>query len=54
MKNVHPKVAAGGIGGAVATLVVYAASLFGVTIPGEVGAAIATLVSLGSGYLKPA
>lgn len=48
-----PKVAAAGIGGAVATIVVYVAAQFGVEIPGDVGAAIATVVAFASAYLKP-
>lgn len=48
-----PKVAAAGIGGAVATLVVYLASLAGAEVPGDVGAAIATVVAFAAAYLKP-
>jgi hypothetical protein len=48
-----PKVAAAGIGGAVATIVVYIASQVGVEIPGDVGAAIATVVAFAAAYLKP-
>ena len=48
-----PKVAAAGIGGAVATIVVYVAAQFGVEIPGDVGAAIATVVAFAAAYLKP-
>lgn len=48
-----PKVAAAGIGGAVATLIVYGAGLAGVEVPGDVGAAIATVVAFAAGYLKP-
>jgi|694.fasta_scaffold136609_5 hypothetical protein len=49
-----PKVAAAGIGGAVATLIVYLASVAGVEVPGDVGAAIATVVAFAAGYLKAA
>ena len=52
-KKPVPKVAAAGIGGAVATLIVYLASVAGVEIPGDVGAAIATVVAFAAGYLKP-
>ena len=48
------KVAAAGIGGAVATLIVYVAGLAGVEVPGDVGAAIATVVAFAAGYLKSA
>jgi putative flippase GtrA len=48
-----PKVAAAGIGGAVATIVVYIASQVGVEIPGDVGAALATVVAFAAAYLKP-
>lgn len=48
-----PKVAAAGIGGALAVIVVW---LIGATtavdVPGEVGAAIATVCGFLSGYLK--
>lgn len=47
-----PKVAAAGIGGAVATITVYIAAQFGVEIPGDVGAAIATVVAFAAAYLR--
>ena len=52
-KKPVPKVAAAGIGGAVATLIVYVAGLAGVEVPGDVGAAIATVVAFAAAYLKP-
>lgn len=48
----RPKVAAAGIGGAVATVVVFIVAAFGVDIPGGVEAAIATIVSFSAGYFK--
>jgi len=48
-----PKVAAAGIGGAVATIVVFVASSLGFEIPGDVGAAIATVVAFAAAYLRP-
>lgn len=52
--SIHPKTAAAGIGGAVTTILIYVLSLFGVTVPGEVAAALTTIVSAASAYLKPA
>ena len=49
-----PKVAAGGIAGAVSVLVIFAAQQFGVEIPGDVGAAIGVIVAFVASYLKPA
>lgn len=54
MGKVNPKVQSAGIGGAVATVVIFAAEQLGLSIPGEVGAAIATIVAFAAGYLKPA
>ncbi len=48
----QPKIAAAGFAGAVSTLIVWALSTRGVTVPGEVGAAIGTIVSFAAGYLK--
>jgi hypothetical protein len=47
-----PKVTAAAVGGSAATVLIYALSLAGVTVPGEVGAAIGTLAAFGAGYLK--
>lgn len=47
-----PKVAAAGIGGAVATIVMFVAQQVGFEIPGDVGAAIATVVAFAAGYLR--
>lgn len=47
------KVAAAGVSGAIATLVIYGFSLAGVEITPEVAAAIATLVSFVGGYFIP-
>ena len=46
-----PKVTAAGLGGAVATLVLFVANLCGVEVPPGVSAAIATVVAFGAGYL---
>jgi hypothetical protein len=50
--TVHPKVTAAGLSGAVVTVALYVASLFGVTVPGEVGAALGTIAAFGAGYLR--
>jgi hypothetical protein len=48
----QPKVAAGGIGGAAAVLIVWAAGELGVSMPAEVGAAVATLIGFVAAYFK--
>lgn len=47
MKN---KVRAAGVGGAVATVIVWTAAQFGVDMPPEVASAWATLLALGAGW----
>jgi hypothetical protein len=51
-KQVHPKVAAAGIAGAVTTIVVTAATLLGFDMSPEVAAALATIIAFGAGYIK--
>ena len=48
----QPKVAAAGIGGSAAVLIVWIAGQFGVDMPAEVGAAIAALIGFAAGYFK--
>jgi hypothetical protein len=47
------KVTAGGIGGALASIIVWGVSLAGVEVPPEVAAAVATVVSFALAYLVP-
>ena len=47
-----PKVAAAGISGAVALILVWAAGLFGLEVPPEVAAAFAVILAFVAGYLK--
>lgn len=47
------KVAAGGLAGALATVVVWVIGLFGVDVPGDVGAAIATILMFAVAYIVP-
>ena len=47
-----PKVAAAGAGGALAVVMVWMLSLVGISAPGEVGAAIATLGAYVAGWLR--
>lgn len=50
--DVHPKVAAGGLGGALSVIVIFFLGAFGhITVPPEVAAAIATLFTFGAGYI---
>lgn len=47
------KVAAAGIGGAISVVLIYALkAVWGVELPAEVAAAVATIVSFLSGYIK--
>ncbi len=50
--HVDPKVATGGASMAAATVIVFAATQFGIEVPGEVGAALATLIGFAAGYLR--
>lgn len=52
--NVNPKVAAGGLAGAVTILVVYFAGLAGLDVPPEVASAFSVVVGAVAGYLKAA
>jgi hypothetical protein len=52
--NVHPKVAAAGVAGAVTTIIVTVAAQLGYTISPDLAALITTLVAIAAGYLKPA
>lgn len=47
------KVVAGALGGALATIVVWAASLGGVAVPPEVSAALATILGTLVAYIVP-
>lgn len=51
-KRPVPKVAAAGVSGALAVVVVYVAAALGLDMPAEVGASIAALVAFVAGYLK--
>lgn len=46
------KVAAAGVSGAVAVLVVYVATVCGLEVPASVSAAVATLAAFVGGYVK--
>ena len=48
----EPKVAAGGIGGSVVVLVVYALGAAGIEVPTEVAAAAAVVVGFAASYVK--
>lgn len=52
--SVHPKVVAGGVGGAVVVVLLWVLSLFDVTPPAEVGAAMSTIAGFAAGYFKSA
>jgi hypothetical protein len=51
---INPKVSAAVVAGALATVVAYAASKFGLDLPDEVVAAVTTLFAFTGGYLRPA
>ena len=46
------KVQAAGFGGALSVIAIWVAAQFGVDMPAEVGAGIATLAAFAAGYLK--
>lgn len=48
----QPKIAAAGIGGAVAVVAVWLMTLFGLDVPPEVAVALGAVLSFGAGYLK--
>lgn len=48
----RPKVAAAGIAGALTTLVLWVLALYGLSVPPEVAAAIAAVLSFAAGWLK--
>lgn len=48
------KVTAAGAAGAATVVAVWVASLFGIQVPAEVAASLATLAAFGGGYLKTA
>ncbi|WP_350348007.1 hypothetical protein ABIQ69_15415 [Agromyces sp. G08B096] len=52
--RINPKVAAGGVAGAVVTIGVWAVGLAGVTVPAEVASAATVIVAFAAGYLVPA
>lgn len=52
MSSVSPKVVAGTLAAALVTIIVWAASAAGVTIPVEVQGAITTILVFVAGYLK--
>lgn len=52
MSNISPKVLAGTLAAAIVTIIVWAASAAGVTIPTEVQGAITTILVFAAGYLK--
>ncbi|GAG36701.1 unnamed protein product [marine sediment metagenome] len=49
----QPKVAGGVLAGAITVILVWVLSLFGVEVPGAVGAALATVVGAISAWLVP-
>lgn len=50
--SLDPKVVAGGVSAAVATLIVFIVAMFGVVIPPGVEGAIAVIAGAVGGYLK--
>lgn len=48
-----PKVAAGGAAGAASILIVWLLSMFGVEVPSEAAAALATLLGFAAAYMVP-
>jgi hypothetical protein len=54
MLPLNPKVAAGGIAGALTVILVWLLGMGGVDVPAEVASAITVVISFGTAYLKPA
>lgn len=52
--NVNPKVAAGGVAGAVTILLVWIASMLGLDVPPEASSAFTVIVGVAAGYIKSA
>ena len=50
--NLHPKVSAAAIAGAVSIIIVFVLTLLGVPVDPTVAQAITTVLSLAAGYLK--
>ncbi len=50
METPNRKVTSGALAGALSVLVVYVISLFGLDVPGEAGAALATVFAFVTGY----
>ena len=49
---VAPKVAAGGVAGALTVVLVFVLTQVGVELPPEVASALTTLISFAAGYIK--
>ena len=54
MKDIHPKVAAGSLAGAVTVLLVFGADKLGLEVPAEVASALTVVLSFAAGFLKSA
>lgn len=54
LTDIHAKVAAGGVWGALSILVIWGLGQAGYTIPPEVASSITTILSFVGGYLKGA
>lgn len=52
--NIHAKVTAASIAGAVSVVLVFALGALGVTVPTEVAQAITVVLAFAAGYLKTA
>lgn len=48
----EPKISAAGIGGSIAVVLVWGLGQFGVDMPPEVAASVATLLAFAAGYLR--
>jgi ABC-type enterobactin transport system permease subunit len=52
MSSVSPKVIAGTLAAAIVTIIVWAASAAGISVPVEVQGAVTTILVFAAGYLK--
>ena len=50
--EIHPKVAAGSLAGAITIIIVFVAEKLGLEVPAEVASAFTVILSFAAGYMK--
>jgi len=51
--NVHPKVSALVLAGAIVTVIVWGARVLGLEVPGDVASALTTIIAFAAAYVTP-